>query len=169
MLTCWIFPVDYLTYSTFILKLHIPNIGSIISLLIWLSLAISVNHIFNLPTTQSPHASFPLSPLLFPSELIWKLRKIISSTFHLFFHLYHKTRTVTSNWGKVSKKVVVPALTELTVQWSRTRNKYTNKGLITNCDKRFKEKDLGSVDDLVKIKVSGCQKGFLSQWKLRWD
>ena len=72
-------------------------------------------------------------------------------------------------WGKVSKKVVVPALTELTVQWSRTRNKYTNTGLITNCDKRFKEKDLGSVDDLVKIKVSGCQKGFLSQWKLRWD
>ena len=143
------------------------NAGFIISLLIWLSLAISVNHIFILPTIQSPRASLLRPPLLLAAELIQKLRKIISSMSVCLFILSPLPQDEDSDryWGKVSKKVVLPALMELTVQWSHTWNKYTNKGLITNCDKCFKEKDLGSVDDLVKIRVSGC----LSQWKLRWD
>ena len=79
------------------------NTGFIISLLIWLSLAISVNHIFILPTIQSPRASLLCPPLLLASELIRKLRKIISSTSVCLFIYSFTSTTRQGQWQVLGK------------------------------------------------------------------
>ena len=79
------------------------NTGFIISLLIWLSLAISVNHIFILPTIQSPRASLLCPPLLLASELIRKLRKIISSMSVCLFIYSFTSTTRQGQWQVLGK------------------------------------------------------------------
>lgn len=67
-------------------------------------------------------------------------------------------------WGKGARKSWSLPLRSLQFSEVDNRAKYTNKGLITNCDKRLKKKKKTCLWMTSGIKVSGCQKGFLSQW-----
>lgn len=154
-LTCWIFPMNY---PTLILKFHILTTGFIISLLIWLGLTISANDIFILLSKLKScihhfHSLFSYPQSQYGSSVrLRTLRRLgLCLSYPPFIYSFRSTMWQ-RQWqvqGKSKQDGHGPCPLELPVQGgSQALNKYTNKGITTNCDECFKEKDLDSMRGL---------------------